>query len=59
MLKVLALGAGVQSTALLLMSIRGELDRLDFAIFAETRWEPAAAEHLAWLDGQADSRIWE
>lgn len=51
MLKVLSLGAGVQSTALLLMSIRGEIDRLDCAIFADTGWEPAAVyTHLAWLE---------
>ena len=54
MLKVLSLGAGVQSTALLLMSIRGEIDRLDCAIFADTGWEPAAVyAHLTWLEGQA------
>jgi len=54
MLNVLSLGAGVQSTALLLMSIRGELDRLDCAIFADTGWEPQAVyDHLAWLEGIA------
>jgi hypothetical protein len=54
MLKVLSLGAGVQSTALLLMSLRGEIERLDCAIFADTGWEPAAVyRHLAWLEAQA------
>ncbi|HMO85713.1 MAG TPA: hypothetical protein PKC18_12435 [Lacipirellulaceae bacterium] len=54
MLNVLSLGAGVQSTALLLMSIRGELDQLDCAIFADTGWEPQAVyAHLAWLESEA------
>ena len=49
-LKVLSLGAGVQSTTVLLMSLRGELPKLDAAIFANTQWEPQAVyEHLGWL----------
>lgn len=48
MLKVLSLGAGVQCTALLLMSVKGEIERLDWANFADTGWEPAADyAHLA------------
>jgi len=48
--RVLNLGAGVQSTTILLMSCRGELPRLDCAIFADTGWEPASVyEHLEWL----------
>ena len=39
-MKVISLGAGVQSTALLLMSIGGEVERADCAIFADTGWEP-------------------
>ena len=39
---VLSLGAGVQSTAVFLMSCAGELPKLDLAIFADTGWEPAA-----------------
>ena len=35
-LRVLSLGAGVQSSTLLLMSERGDLPRLDAAIFADT-----------------------
>ena len=55
MLKVLSLGAGVQSTALLLMSIRGDVERFDCAIFADTGWESAAVyEHLSWLTGEAE-----
>lgn len=46
-LTVLSLGAGVQSTALLLMSALGTLPRLDAAIFSDTGWEPAAVyRHL-------------
>ena len=40
-MRVLSLGAGVQSTTLLLMSLEGILPRLDAAIFADTGWEPA------------------
>ena len=35
-LNVLSLGAGVQSSTLLLMSCRGVLPKLDAAIFADT-----------------------
>lgn len=48
--KMLSLGAGVQSSALLEMSCIGFLPHLDFAIFADTGWEtPATYNHLAWL----------
>ena len=51
-LRVLSLGAGVQSTVLALMADRSEfnLPRPDFAIFADTGWEPQAVyDHLEWL----------
>lgn len=49
--RILSLGAGVQSTTLALMSARGDLPRLDAAIFADTGWEPAAVyRHLDWLE---------
>jgi hypothetical protein len=49
--RVLSLGAGVQSSTLLLLSARGELPPLDAAIFADTCWEPPAVyDHLAWLE---------
>lgn len=52
MLRILSLGAGVQSTTLALMSTRGDLPRVDYAIFADTGWEPQAVyDHLAWLEG--------
>lgn len=42
-LRVLSLGAGVQSTTLALMAARGELGEMpDCAIFADTGWEPKA-----------------
>jgi hypothetical protein len=44
----------VESTALLLMSIRGELPRIDHAIFADTQYEPPAVySHLEWLKVEA------
>jgi hypothetical protein len=50
MKRVLSLGAGVQSTTLLLMSCLGELPLLDAAVFADTQWEPAEVyRHLDWL----------
>jgi len=50
-LRVLSLGAGVQSTTLALMAAHGEIEPMpDCAIFADTRSEPAATyEHLRWL----------
>lgn len=48
--RVLSLGAGVQSTTLLLMAEHGETEPLDVAVFADTGWEPAAVyRHLDWL----------
>jgi hypothetical protein len=42
-----SLGAGVQSTTMLLMAEAGELERPDCAIFADTGWEPKNVyEHL-------------
>lgn len=54
-LRVLSLGAGVQSTTLLLMALHGEFPaRPDCAIFADTGWEPQAVyDHLAWLEREA------
>lgn len=53
-LRVLSLGAGVQSTTLLLMAIEGEIERPDHAIYADTQWEPQAVyRHLDWLEARA------
>jgi hypothetical protein len=47
---VLNLGAGVQSTAVYLLSMEGRLPKFDAAIFADTRSEPAAVySHLKWM----------
>lgn len=56
---VISLGAGVQSTALLLMADAGEFGaRPDLAIFADTGWEPKATyEHLDWLESQVSIPI--
>lgn len=52
--RVLSLGAGVQSSCVLLMSCRGLLPRLDYAVFADTGWEPRAVyDNLAWLESVA------
>src|SRR6185312_6409734 len=50
-LRVLSLGASVQSTTLALMATHGEVGPIpDCAIFSDTGWEPRAVyEHPAWL----------
>jgi hypothetical protein len=50
-LRILSLGAGVQSTTLALAAARGDIGPMpDCAIFADTGWEPVAVlKHLAWL----------
>ena len=46
-LRVLSLGAGVQSTTLALMAANGEIEPPNCAIFADTGWEPRAVyDHL-------------
>ena len=55
MLKVLSLGAGVQSSTVLLMSCVGELPKLDACIFADTQWEPYwVYEQLEFLKSEAE-----
>lgn len=54
----LSLGAGVQSTAVILMSRDGVLPSLDGAIFSDTGWEPKAVYgHLEWLEGEIGGEI--
>lgn len=49
-LRILSLGAGVQSTTIALMVHRGELPPIDRAIFADTQDEPKSVyRHLEWL----------
>ncbi|WP_371551328.1 hypothetical protein OG266_38215 [Streptomyces sp. NBC_00554] len=45
------MGAGVQSSTLLALSAAGALPKVDYAIFADTGWEPAAVySHLNRLE---------
>lgn len=54
-MKVLALGAGVQSTTILLMACKNELPKPDVAIFADTGWERTNTyRHLKWLTLEAE-----
>ena len=49
-LRILSLGAGVQSSCLYLMAERGEIEPFHCAIFADTGWEGAGTyAHLEWL----------
>lgn len=49
-LRVLSLGAGVQSSTIALMAADCEIEPIDFAIFADTGCEPGPVyEHLNWL----------
>jgi hypothetical protein len=41
-LRLLSLGAGVQSTTVLLLPCEGEIPHFDVALFADTGWEPRA-----------------
>lgn len=51
-LRVVSLGGGVQSTAMLLMGLAGEFGPPpEVALFADTGWEPPEVyAHLAWLE---------
>jgi hypothetical protein len=52
-LRLLSLGAGVQSSALLILAARGDLPGLDGAIFADTGWEPESVyKHLDRLENE-------
>lgn len=54
-IRVLSLGAGVQSSTVLLMSCIGVLPKLDHAIFADTQWEPPQVyEALEWLEAKGE-----
>lgn len=55
LLRVISLGAGVQSSTLLLMNLQGELGKkADCAIFADTKWESKATyRHLEFLKREA------
>ena len=53
-LRVISLGAGVQSSVMALMAAKGEVGPMpDCAIFADTQWEPKEVyTHLDWLEAQ-------
>lgn len=54
-MKIISLGAGVQSSAMFLMSCYGELERVDAAIFADTQDEPHSVyKYLEWLEGEGE-----
>tara|TARA_R100000426_G_C4801726_1_gene102797 strand:+ start:70 stop:873 length:804 start_codon:yes stop_codon:yes gene_type:complete len=58
-LRVLSLGAGVQSTTLALMIEHGEIPMVDCGIFADTMSEPKKVyEHLDWLEKQVSFPIY-
>ena len=53
MIRILSLGAGVQSSTLALMIAHGEVPMVQHAIFADTGAEPKKVmAHLAWLEKQ-------
>jgi 3'-phosphoadenosine 5'-phosphosulfate sulfotransferase (PAPS reductase)/FAD synthetase len=53
--RYLSLGAGVQSSTVLLLAAQDRIARFDAAIFANTGWEPAAVyRHLDHLTGIAE-----
>jgi hypothetical protein len=53
-LRLLSLGAGVQSTTVLLLACEGAIPRFDAALFADTGWEPGAVyAHLRRLRSRA------
>lgn len=48
-INVLSFGAGVQSTAMLLMACLGEIEKPDHVVFSDTGWEPESVyNHLQW-----------
>lgn len=59
-IRVLSLGAGVQSSTLALMIAKGEIPMVDAAIFADTFGEPKAVyEWLTWLEKQLNYPLYK
>ncbi len=51
----LSLGAGVQSSVMLIMAIKGEIERPNHVIFADTGWESKKTySHVNWCQKQCD-----
>lgn len=58
-LRILALGAGVQSTTLALMIEKGEVPMVQGAVFSDTMAEPKRVySHLDWLEKQLSYPIY-
>jgi len=58
-MRVLSLGAGVQSTVMALMVEEGELPMVDCAIFADPGWEGENTyTHLDWLENQLSFKLY-
>ena len=58
-LRVLSLGAGVQSSTLALMIEKGEIPMVDAGIFADVKGEPKTVyKHLDWLEKQLSYPIY-
>ncbi|MBW4717339.1 hypothetical protein [Saccharothrix obliqua] len=56
-LRLLSLGAGVQSTTVLLLACAGDITPFDMALFADTGWEPRAVyTNLERLTTYAESK---
>ncbi|WP_396958536.1 hypothetical protein [Nitrosomonas sp.] len=51
-MRILSLGAGVQSSTLALMAEHGDIEKPNYAIFADTGWEPKHC--YDWLDYLSD-----
>lgn len=59
-LRVLSLGAGVQSTTLALMIEKGEVPMVDCAIFSDVGAEPKLVyQHLDWLEKQLSYPVYK
>lgn len=59
-LRVLSLGAGVQSSTLALMIAKGKIPMVDCAIFADTMGEPKAVyKWLSWLEKQLNYPVYK
>lgn len=54
-MKIISLGAGVQSSTMFLMSCYGDLEKADAAIFADTKQEPKSVySYLEYLEAEGE-----
>lgn len=54
-MRFLSLGAGVQSSVMLMMALRGEIERPDHVIFSDVGWESLHIYlHVDWLQQQCE-----